>query len=754
MAPSTAPTWEDFERGSSSPHRSGSLSSVGGRSVQFREDDSLLRAANAGGSSGGPDDSDADVDPYPPAGEWSSGDLRRRRRRSSVTNRLAALGDIGGVNSVRSFARSWQRAAGFPEVIPQRPSFVFAPDQAPLDPGLLGEDHHHHERHDVEAGALGPRQSLLRQHLEAGAANWEQAVRDESPDPGAGAGAGGEEAGKGGGVGVGDAHLARAFRAGSSGASSGGYDRRSSSIFAVPPHLATPPLVGSYGSYRGSIGYGSYRGSIGGGGGGYGTIDSLGAAAADMESTMAQAGALWRQQQESGVNVPDGQVEPILVKEVEQDGKIVLTVEGQSTLPQTIFNSVNVLIGVGLLSLPMGIKYAGWICGMIIMAGAALVTAYTAGLLAKCMDLDPIVITFSDLAYISFGPRARVATSVLFTLELLAACVALIVLFADSLELLFPGFLSVTGWKILCSLAMMPLQFLPLRLLSFTSIVGILCCFGIVTILVIDGFVKQEAPGSLIEPAVTYLFPANWLTLPLSFGLLMSPWGGHSVFPNIYRDMRHPHRYGQAVKVTFSCTYLLDAVTAVAGVLMFGDDTLDEITSNVLKTSGYPRALTYLLCALIAVIPLTKIPLNARPIVTTAEVLAGLHQRQQPAASEGWLVGRSAYFRGAAKVAIRVAAVLVFLAISILFPAFDSIMAFMGSALCFTICVTDQLTDNLPLALCPEDSLPIAFYLKLFKDEISPRERLGALALMSISVVLSVVGTVWAFLPKSLIGAN
>lgn len=138
----------------------------------------------------------------------------------------------------------------------------------------------------------------------------------------------------------------------------------------------------------------------------------------------------------------------------------------------------SVLIGVGLLSLPMGIKYAGWICGMIIMAGAALVTAYTAGLLAKCMDLDPIVITFSDLAYISFGPRARVATSVLFTLELLAACVALIVLFADSLELLFPGFLSVTGWKILCSLAMMPLQFLPLRLLSFTSIVGILCCFG------------------------------------------------------------------------------------------------------------------------------------------------------------------------------------------------------------------------------------------------------------------------------------
>lgn len=54
---------------------------------------------------------------------------------------------------------------------------------------------------------------------------------------------------------------------------------------------------------------------------------------------MSQAAEMWRQQQMGG-NVPDGESQPILVKEVEQDdGKIVLTVKGQSTLPQTIFNS-------------------------------------------------------------------------------------------------------------------------------------------------------------------------------------------------------------------------------------------------------------------------------------------------------------------------------------------------------------------------------------------------------------------------------
>jgi vesicular inhibitory amino acid transporter len=224
---------------------------------------------------------------------------------------------------------------------------------------------------------------------------------------------------------------------------------RSHSIFAIAPHLATP-LAGSYGTS-----YGTLRSNITG-------------------YSMAQAGHLWRQQQEQ--KVVEGEREPLIVKEVEQDGKIVYVVEGQSTLPQTVFNSTNVLIGVGLLSLPMGLKYAGWIVGMGFLAFSALVTAYTARLLGKCMDRDGSMITFADLAFVSYGQKARIATSVLFTLELLAACVALVVLFADTIDLLIPG-VGVTAWKILCGLLLIPLSFVPLRMLSFSSVVGILSCF-------------------------------------------------------------------------------------------------------------------------------------------------------------------------------------------------------------------------------------------------------------------------------------
>lgn len=36
-----------------------------------------------------------------------------------------------------------------------------------------------------------------------------------------------------------------------------------------------------------------------------------------------------------------------------------------------------------------------------------------------------------------------------------------------------------------------------------------------------DGLIKPHTPGSLREPAQTYMFPQSWRTIPLAFGLLM-----------------------------------------------------------------------------------------------------------------------------------------------------------------------------------------------------------------------------------------
>ena len=56
-----------------------------------------------------------------------------------------------------------------------------------------------------------------------------------------------------------------------------------------------------------------------------------------------------------------------------------------------------------------------------------------------------------------------------------------------------------------------------------------------------------------------------------------APWGGHSVFPNIYKDMRHPHKYSKSVDITYSLTFGLDMSLAFIGALMFGNLVKDEV---------------------------------------------------------------------------------------------------------------------------------------------------------------------------------
>jgi len=329
--------------------------------------------------------------------------------------RLNNLTQVGGVNSIENFARSWTRAAGFPEVTPHHPSFILSDQEAPRTVDEVLE----YGRSDTGYGHV-PRTSLLGQAIHG--ISPDNAIDDECPAPE-------------------DEHtpltpkLTTAQRIGSEIGSIGGRGSVKGSIFNIAPHLATP-LGGSYGTS-------------------YGTLHST-----LNESSMIHAANLWRQQQ-AGAKKPDGEHLPLLVKEIEQDGKKMLVVEGQSTLPQTIFNATNVLIGVGLLSLPMGFKYSGWLPGMIFLLLSAGVTGYTAKLLAKCMDTDPSLITFADIAFVSFGQKARIATSVLFTLELLAACVALVVLFADTLDLLIPGF-GVVPWKVFCGLLLVREYLLPL----------------------------------------------------------------------------------------------------------------------------------------------------------------------------------------------------------------------------------------------------------------------------------------------------
>ncbi len=124
----------------------------------------------------------------------------------------------------------------------------------------------------------------------------------------------------------------------------------------------------------------------------------------------------------------------------------------------------------------------------------------------------------------AYGEVGRVAVSSLISLELMVACVGLVILSADTLGSLVEG-PSQAASKILCGCILAPLQFLPMSWLGFTSFLGIFCNLLLILLAIIVGLLKAQSPGSLRDVATTYAFPPQWKAFPLSFGLIMGKYG-------------------------------------------------------------------------------------------------------------------------------------------------------------------------------------------------------------------------------------
>jgi solute carrier family 32 (vesicular inhibitory amino acid transporter) len=290
----------------------------------------------------------------------------------------------------------------------------------------------------------------------------------------------------------------------------------------------------------------------------------------------------------------------------ERVGSYTADPSGKTSHVRTFVNSVNILIGAGLLSLPLAFRYTGWILGFVLLSLAAGMSAYAAHWLTKCLDEDASLQSYSDIAGAAFGAKAQFVVSMLFSLVMVMSCLALTVLFGDSMALLVPS-VTVLQWKVVFGAAILPLQFVSLRALAPLSILGILSGIGIVATTLIAGLVKMEGPGSLHRPTETSLDPGSPLDVSLSIGLFLAPWGASACVPSFYRDMKTPRTYTRCMVESFALCYLISAVMGAAGYLMFGDSTAKEIIFNILSISSeYPHVVVVLMVICTSLMPVTK----------------------------------------------------------------------------------------------------------------------------------------------------
>lgn len=395
-------------------------------------------------------------------------------------------------------------------------------------------------------------------------------------------------------------------------------------------------------------------------------------------------------------------------------------ITGDSTAPQTIFNCINTLMGIGMLSLPFGFHLSGWIIGTSMLLFSSLITCITAKMLGKILRRYPHITSYGDIAHLYGGRRINFLVTLVFSIDLLGAMISLIILFSDSFHILFPSLQRSLLKSIIVSILLM-LSFLPLSVLSLCSLLGIMCTSCLILVIIVCGIVTTNTPGSLITPAITNLWPSEYKNLLLSLGLFMAPWGGHPVFPELYRDMRHPSKFSKCCNIAFGITFNLDYLIAIIGFLMFGMDCEDSLAKNLMTNKNYPEWVKPLICLFMGLLPISKLPLIARPIITVYENLFMLNQNNHVVIKNG--IRQEVY--SVKRIVSRIVFCVLLLLVSLIFNSFGKVISFLGSAICFTICMT----------------LPLVFYLKFYEDEITATGRFLIKLGIFIGVMFSVTGT-------------
>ncbi|KAJ7042541.1 transmembrane amino acid transporter protein-domain-containing protein [Mycena alexandri] len=370
---------------------------------------------------------------------------------------------------------------------------------------------------------------------------------------------------------------------------------------------------------------------------------------------------------------------------------------GRSTFGQTLFNCVAMLVGIGLLSVPLAFAYTGWVAGTLLIFSYGFISCYTAKILGRIILSDRSLRCYSDIGRKAFGPWCTPVIGFIFCFELFAVSVLLVTLYADSLHSLVPRF-SADTYKLWSLVLILPTVFLPLSLLSYSSILGIFSTILIIVVVLVDGLSKPSAPGSLWSPAETSLSVSNWSNMGIAFGLFIAGFGCHPLIPSLAQDMIEPNKFERMINFAFAIATSIYAFLAAVGYLMFGNSVSGEISMDLLRTPGYNKALNHLALWMLVLSPLSKFALTTRPLLTTLEILLGIElpccsSNDEMKKLSGALASRE-NVKKALRILQRICLTLLSVMISILVPGFSEILAFVGCSSAFILCVIGPLAAN------------------------------------------------------------
>lgn len=301
---------------------------------------------------------------------------------------------------------------------------------------------------------------------------------------------------------------------------------------------------------------------------------------------------------------------------------LVLSEEGMGpllTAAQVVFNLANIIMGVGVLSIPYALRQSGYFA-LVLIAVVISITTKTAKWIGSAMELasdstEAALLPrafwdFGFLAEVAFGPRAAVTINVVTVLEIWLALVAFMVMNGGNAAIVMPsvsnlvtipvfGFLGTVG----CFVPHSVFAYLSL----FSSFAMIVAAFSMV--------ISTSIMGEWAEPSgnAALFRPEN---IPRSIGIILFCFAGHPCFPSVLVNMENEKKWGFCVDLSFLIAFAYYTAFGFLGYVVFGPLTSPSLVTNIATISGamlwrYVAAFCFLLKIQLTIPPLMNAVLVA-----------------------------------------------------------------------------------------------------------------------------------------------